>query len=226
MSGLRVALIGLFFSIASGPAWASDLRVARHVSVAVCDLEAVPNVLMRVAEQVAGEVYRDIGIELDWADNECHPDEGVLAVNVTSRDMSGTVVSDHTLGFAESGTQDATVLYDCVKRFARRYHINRGVMLGYVIAHELGHLLLPPKSHSAAGVMRGMIDLQLASERQLRFTPEQGALMLRKLAALPGYTAAARPQNCCEASRAPSDMAASLPQTTSGSTAAWPTHVP
>jgi hypothetical protein len=226
MSGLRVALIGLSFSIAAGPAWASDLRVARHVAVAVCDLEAVPNVLMRVAEQVAGEVYRDIGIELDWADNECHPGEGVFAVSIASRGIADTVVSDHTLGFAESGTRDATVLYDCVKRFARRYHVNRGVLLGYVMAHELGHLLLPPKSHSEAGVMRAVIDLQLASERRLRFTPEQGALILGKLAAMPGYTAAARPQNCCDASRAPSDIAASLPQTTSGSTAAWPTHVP
>jgi hypothetical protein len=226
MSGFRVALIAFGFSIAAGSAWGSDLGVARHVAVAVCDLEGVPNVFMRLAQDVAGEVYRDIGIELDWTDNECHSGDGVFAVNITSRDMSGTVVSDHTLGFAESGTRDATVLYDIVKRFARRYHINRGVMLGYVIAHELGHLLLPPKSHSLKGVMREAIDLQLASEKQLRFTPEQGALILGKLTAVSGYTAATRPQNCCDASRAPSDIAASLPQTTSGSTAAWPTHVP
>jgi hypothetical protein len=230
MSGFRVALIAFGFSIAAGSAWASDLRAARHVAVAVCDLEGVPNQLMRLAQEVAGDVYRDIGIELDWADNECPSsvasDEGVFAVNITSRQMATTVVSDHTLGFAESGTRDATVLYDQVKKFARRYHINCGVMLGYVIAHELGHLLLPPKSHSGAGVMRGMIDLHLAAERQLRFTAEQGALILGKLAAASRYTAAARPQNCCDASRAPSDMAASLPQTTSGSTAAWPTHVP
>jgi hypothetical protein len=226
MSGFRAALIAFGFSIAAGSAWASDLRAVQHMAVAVCDLQGVPNVFMRLAQEVAGEVYRDVGVELDWADNECQPGDGVFAVNITSRQMAETLVSDHTLGFAESGTTDATVLYDRAMKFARRYHINRGVMLGYVIAHELGHLLLPPKSHSAAGVMCGVIDLQLASERQLRFTPEQGALILGKLAALPSYTAAARPQNCCEASRAPSDMAASLPQTTSGSTAAWPTHVP
>ena len=226
MSGFRVALIAFGISIAAASAGATDFGAAQHVTVAMCDLEGVPNLLMRLAEEVAGEVYRDIGIVLDWADNECHPGDGVFAVNITSSEMARTLVSDHTLGFAESGTWDATVLNDRVRKFARRYHINRGVMLGYVIAHELGHLLLPPKSHSAAGVMRGMIDLQLASERQLRFTPEQGALILHKLAAVPAYTIAVRPQNCCEASSAPSDMAASLPQTTSGSTAAWPTHVP
>ena len=226
MSGVRVALIAFGFSITAGSASASNLTTAQRVSVAVCDLEGVSSVLIRLAQDVAGEVYRDAGVELEWADNDCHPAERVFAVNITSREMAGTQVSDHTIGFAESGTRDATVLYDRVARFARRYHINRGIMLGYVIAHELGHLLLPPKSHSAEGVMRAILDLRLAPERQLRFTPEQRALILDKVAALSDHTAAARPQKCCDASRAPSDIAASLPQTTSGSTAAWPTHVP
>ena len=226
MSGVRAALIAFAFSIATVPAWAADDATSKHLAVAVCDQEEVPDLLMRLAKEVTDVVYRDIGIEVEWADNECHPGDGVYGVNITSREMAGTVVSDQTLGFAESRSAGATVLYDRIKKFARRYRINCGVMLGYVIAHELGHLLLPRNSHSSAGVMRGVIDLRLAAERQLRFTPEQGAVIVRKLAALPGYTAAARPQNCCEASRAPSDMAASLPQTTSGSTAAWPTHVP
>jgi hypothetical protein len=225
MSGVRVALIAVGFSITSGSAWASDLRAAQHVAVAICDLEGVPNVLIDLAEEVAGEVYRDAGVELEWADHDCHPGEGVFAVNVTSREMAGTLVSDHTIGFAETGTRDATVLYDRVKWFARRYHLNCGVMLGYVIAHELGHLLLPPRAHSAEGVMRAILDLHLAAERQLRFTSQQAALIVDKVAALADHTAA-RPQNCCDARRAPSAIAASLPQTTSGSTAAWPTHVP
>jgi hypothetical protein len=225
MSGFRVALIAVGFSITSGSAWASDLRAAQHVAVAICDLEGVPNVLIDLAEEVAGEVYRDAGVELEWADHDCHPGEGVFAVNVTSREMAGTLVSDHTIGFAETGTRDATVLYDRVKWFARRYHLNCGVMLGYVIAHELGHLLLPPRAHSAEGVMRAILDLHLAAERQLRFTSQQAALIVDKVAALADHTAA-RPQNCCDARRAPSAIAASLPQTTSGSTAAWPTHVP
>jgi len=226
MSGFRVALIALGFSIAASSAWASDLRAPQHVAVAVCDLEGVPHVLIDLAQEVAAEVYRDAGVELEWADNDCHPGEGVFAVSIRSREMAGSLVSDHTIGFAESGTRDATVLYDRVKWFARRYHLSSGVMLGYVIAHELGHLMLPPKSHSAEGVMRAILDLRLASERLLRFTPEQQVLILDKVAALSDHTAAARPQNCCDASRAPSDMAASFPQTTSGSTAAWPTHVP
>ena len=226
MSGLRVAVFAFGFSIAAASVSASDLGGTQHLGVAVCDLAQVPNLLMRAAQQVADEVYRDVGIELNWADNECQSSDGLFGVNITTRDVAGIVVSDQTIGFAESGTRHATVLYDRVKKFAQRYHIKCDVMLGYAIAHELGHLLLPPKSHSVRGVMRETIDLQSASERQLRFTPEQRTLILDKLSTLSDHTVAARPQNCCEASRAPSAIAASLPQTTSGSTAAWPTHVP
>jgi len=226
MSGSRVAVIAFGFSIAAASVSASDLGAAEPLGVAVCNVAQVPDILMRAAQQVADEVYLDVGIELNWADHECQSGDGLFGVNITTRDMAGIAVSDHTIGFAESGTRHATVLYDRIKKFARRYHINCGVMLGYAIAHELGHLLLPPKSHSVRGVMREAIDLQSASERQLRFTPEQRTLILDKLSTLPDHTAAARPQNCCDASRAPSAIAASLPQTTSGSTAAWPTHVP
>jgi hypothetical protein len=229
MSGFRAAIIGSCISalwFVAAPADAANGAGARRMTVAVCDLEAVPSQLMILAQQVATDVYRDIGIELDWVNNECDADRRVLTVSIRSRNMADMDVSDYTLGFAESGTRAATVLYDRVDAFAHRYRIKCEVLLGYVIAHELGHLLLPPKSHSAAGVMSATINLEMASARRLRFTFEQGALIRVKLGGTPGYTAAVRPQNCCDARRAPSAMAASLPQTTSGSTAAWPTQVP
>ena len=42
-----------------------------------------------------------------------------------------------------------------------------------VIAHEVGHLLLPNDSHSAAGIMRA--DLSLSSLLRQGFTPRQSA---------------------------------------------------
>jgi urease accessory protein UreE len=229
MSGLRAAVIVLVviaLAGAGGSVHAEEASSVRHLPVAVCDNEHLPPEVLVAAEQVAADVYRDIGIAVDWIHNECSPTEGRLAVSVVSRATAGIDVSDYTLGFAESGTLDATVLYDRVHAFARRYRVKCEVLLGYAVAHELGHLLLPPKSHSAEGVMRATIDLEMASARRLRFTAEQGTLIAGRLKAGPAYTAAARPQNCCDASRAPSAIAASLPQTTSGSTAAWPTHVP
>jgi len=46
------------------------------------------------------------------------------------------------------------------------------------MAHEIGHLLLPPDSHSAAGVMAATMDLYLVEHGGLCFDQQQ-ALMIR-----------------------------------------------
>jgi hypothetical protein len=49
-------------------------------------------------------------------------------------------------------------------------------LLGEVMAHEIGHLLLRSSIHSSEGIMRADYrpsDLKNAGQRQLRFTPEQ-----------------------------------------------------
>ena len=51
-----------------------------------------------------------------------------------------------------------------------------GQLLGCLMAHELGHLLLGPGSHSNGGIMRirwGEKDLNKALQRQMLFTPRQ-----------------------------------------------------
>jgi hypothetical protein len=53
-------------------------------------------------------------------------------------------------------------------------------ILGHVIAHEMGHLLLPPNSHSQSGVMNADWDseqLLRMVKGLLQFTPEQGELI-------------------------------------------------
>ncbi|MCP5112280.1 MAG: hypothetical protein GY953_15760 [bacterium] len=52
----------------------------------------------------------------------------------------------------------------------------RAVILGMVLAHEMGHLLLGTQSHSKTGVMRprwSRLDLENAYFGRQRFTPRQ-----------------------------------------------------
>ena len=59
-------------------------------------------------------------------------------------------------------------------------------LLGYVIAHEIGHLLLHSTLHSSEGLMRADLrqaDLKKAAQRQLKFTPEQGEAIHRNAVA-------------------------------------------
>jgi hypothetical protein len=51
--------------------------------------------------------------------------------------------------------QLATVFPDRVRGLARRAAVDYAPLLGRVMAHELGHLLLGVSTHSATGLMRG-----------------------------------------------------------------------
>jgi hypothetical protein len=155
------------------------LTIAAHLSIAICGSEPVPAVLLDRAESIAANVYRDIGVAIEWSD--CRDQEGGLEVDLTTRDALDAPVADATLGFAEPGGSVATVLYDRVGKFAKRFGVKREVLLGYAIAHEIGHLLLPPNSHSPSGVMRASLDLDQAAAKKLRFTREQGELILDRL---------------------------------------------
>lgn len=78
----------------------------------------------------------------------------------------------------------AYVFFDRTEQWSPLY---RGRFLGYFMAHELGHLLLPQYSHSPEGLMRAQWsreDLEMAQYGRLRFTPEQARLIRSKAAEL------------------------------------------
>ena len=78
------------------------------------------------------------------------------------------------------------LFYDRVQELlrAQRKTEYRDQLLGLVIAHEIGHLLLPDHSHSKTGIMRAMWDeqdLRLAAHGELGFTPKQVELIRSEL---------------------------------------------
>jgi len=85
-----------------------------------------------------------------------------------------------TLGFAlppEKGSFGtfAGVLYDRVERL-RSASLSTWVVLGYAMAHELGHLLLGVGSHAPSGVMKSewhQKELQMAAQGTLVFRNEE-----------------------------------------------------
>jgi len=156
------------------------LTLALHISVAVCGADQVPRRELANAEAIAADVYRDIRVTIDWKET-CG--DARLAVHLVASDLADAevTVTELALGYAQPGTRSATVMFDRVAKFARRYGVKREVLVAYTIAHEMGHLLLPPNSHSMSGVMRASLNLELAAAKRLRFTREQGALIVRTL---------------------------------------------
>ena len=88
---------------------------------------------------------------------------------------------DDNLGFAAVGKEGgilATIFYHRFEAVTKGGDSSR--ILGYAIAHEIGHLLLGSNGHSQAGVMRAYWShdfLRRAKRELLLFSPEQGQLM-------------------------------------------------
>ena len=155
--------------------------------------EALPAVLAG-AEREAGQILAKAGLSVIWS--ECWP---VLPTNVSQEPcmeetLEATAIRlrilpipvgdrspDTVFGFAIHPAL-ASVYYESAVRFAKNEEGRFEVppILGCVIAHEIGHLLLGSKSHSFSGVMRSRWDheqLREAMMGALLFTPKQVRLM-------------------------------------------------
>jgi hypothetical protein len=88
------------------------------------------------------------------------------------------------------------VFYDRAAELQTAWNVSLTDVLGNVMAHELGHLLLGSNSHTATGIMRARwqaAELRRAGEGSLSFNAEQAERMRGKLrAAIPGLAVAAR----------------------------------
>jgi len=91
------------------------------------------------------------------------------------------------MGVALAADQNGGTLslfYDRVMQVVRHYHQPIADILALAMAHEVDHLLLPPPSHSATGIMRASWDgddIRHAVVGQLLFTAREASLMREKL---------------------------------------------
>jgi hypothetical protein len=79
----------------------------------------------------------------------------------------------------------ATVYIDRVARVAKASGMDQGTLLGYAVAHELGHLLLARDTHGVRGLMRSVWrDDELRSDRKTdwAFTAEETTAIRDRLA--------------------------------------------
>ncbi len=147
--------------------------------------QVAPDILDRAQKETC-RVYREAGVGVQWVDQtapfECGTDGPLhLAVAILSQEMTERKgAREDAMGVAPGTVQQrgrmAYIFYDRVADTAARHGQCVSEILGSVIAHEVGHLLLPYGSHSGEGVMRGEWDqrqIQLAAISALSFTPPQ-----------------------------------------------------
>src|SRR5262249_60671850 len=77
----------------------------------------------------------------------------------------------------------ASVFLDRVQEFANRSGISPHEVLGYAMAHELGHLLLGANSHSNRGLMQARLPNRDIQRGDLLFTPNETAAIAQRILA-------------------------------------------
>ena len=170
-------------------------RGAERLSIdcMVDELVTVADDTLAEARKSADRIFEPLAVQIVWFDTtsalrrqKALDDPGAQKAFVTSlyvvrfvaKDGDGGMApSERSLGAAAVGSHVTIIPYPRVVELARNGSITVGLVLGHVIAHELGHLLLQRARHSAAGLMRATLDLRLARQSRLLFTaPEAQAI--------------------------------------------------
>ena len=184
-------IVGLVMGAAllgSGYAVAVETGTPITIGLLVIDQAGVPpNVLIR-AKQEATRIYDGIGITLVWLDMGAIGVGHRRTIKIVTHALAGRGIASSALGVAAGTTETrGTMAYAFYQRIQDTAHVigtNTGMLLGHVIAHEIGHLLLPYNAHGTTGLMRGSWDTEQAvraSRGLLTFTTQEADLIRQRL---------------------------------------------
>lgn len=193
-------LILLLALILSNRLLAADGDEERAVSIRIHDYAHIEDAALARAQEVVSGMYGAIGVRTDWLE-PLQQSDGVfdrvgaldstpsdLVVIILTSAMADRVIPDGTIGFAAVergvGGRVAYVIYDRVRDFAGDTTVDDMRMMGIVMAHEIGHLLLTHQSHSAGGLMRGrwqQSEFRSARPHDLQFSEPQASEIRRTL---------------------------------------------
>jgi hypothetical protein len=146
----------LVISVASASA-------AERMEILVCNSANLPQYLLTKAETEADLVFQPADIEVLWSgcENAVAPPRIMPRFVIRLRnDVAPRFTGElslHAMGraFVSNGEgYIADVYYPAIQVLSETSQAGPGSLLGYTIAHEIGHLLLGP-GHRPRGIMRG-----------------------------------------------------------------------
>ena len=167
------------------------------MKVAVCNIGQLPETAIVRAEAEAAYVFQSMGVEIRWTD--CRTEVGaqdarmrpdfVVRVRVGGHISKIGPTSLEAMGRAflnADGIGDmADVYYGAIRELAQLNPIaGDDQVMGYTIAHELGHLLIGA-GHRPNGLMRaalGKKELDALNHRHLKFNEDEQTAIRIKLA--------------------------------------------
>jgi hypothetical protein len=191
---LLLAAVILMFGATSHVS-AGDERPRIPIEIAICDGFGVsPGHIVRATRTAAG-ILREAGLAANWVPctRDLRSTPGRRRSPLMVRFVPGPptdFTANYALGYSVVDTavgtgKLATVFPDRVRRLTARLPLDTGVLLGRVVAHELGHLLLGSMAHSGSGLMRAswpLLRLRANDHRDWLFSAADADRLRRSIA--------------------------------------------
>ena len=157
----------------AGPASAAETPAPQTIRLQLRNEARVPDDVLTDARNEVNRIFARAGFEVQWVDETPR-----ITVKIAAHVLGYARAASPVMGVAlrTADGQIAQVFFRRVEVFARIHRADLSTMLGHVMAHEVGHLLMPAAPHSPTGLMRGVWDdtqVRDAAGRTLTFTEEE-----------------------------------------------------
>jgi hypothetical protein len=188
--------VGLLTSVAGTAEPRKGTSLVLRVSV--FDDAGVGAATLRNAQQEASRLFRRANIEVLWLQCPQNRPERIsfgrcsevsfpshLLLRIARRSR-GATKSTMGMTFQSAGGEGCytDLFYEPILELQMKNHLGAATILGHVMAHELGHLLLGTNSHSNDGLMRARWnpgELAQAAKGNLLFSAEESTRMRNRL---------------------------------------------
>jgi hypothetical protein len=179
-SCLTVAVVVAFFVMVPRHGVAGDLRL----TLVVYDHAHLGEARLAEVENTTSEIFRRTGVQLVWIEGFAYAAKRRDALTPAREDPAILVVklqpesevARYGVRSVCGGIGFASGAIIFVPRIDPRSAVSDVTRTGYVIAHEIGHVLLGLNAHSIVGIMRGTLlqrDWESAAQGTLAFTQSQ-----------------------------------------------------
>lgn len=162
-----------------------------------------PAELLQAAAEVSRRIFSDAGLDTVWVicssdpERPGHPSclespgKSVLRVNVLNREMAAKLGTlPEAFGVAFPDKRDfglvAAVFHHRIAELQRDWGRDSDLLMGHILAHEIGHLLLGFSSHTQRGIMSALweeTELIQAEQGSFNFHKSQARKMRKQLQA-------------------------------------------
>ena len=178
-----LATAALTVAMFAGVAGASEAAQTVPFATVVAHLrdeQHVPAGELADAQKLVDRVYAQIGVQLVWTDGSAklaaadgfrHIDVLIMNAEMTAR----AAAEPGVFGVASHRTNRASVFYPRLLAHALLSRGDPAHALAAMLAHEMGHVLLPEYSHAPSGIMQANWEGRI--QRIPGFMPSQAATL-------------------------------------------------